>query len=157
MPIRRFEKSDVLPLTEIVKATNVFRPEEIDVAVELMEITAEKPNDEEYILFTSVDESGSVLGYYCVGPTPMTVSTFDLYWIAVDPRRHGKGVGHQLLEHCESLVKSKGGTLIMVETSSLPKYAATNHFYKRHQYTESARVKAYYAAGDDLIVYSKHL
>ncbi|MGB2867255.1 MAG: GNAT family N-acetyltransferase [Bacteroidota bacterium] len=157
MPIRKFEQGDLQPLSEIVRATNVFRPEEIDVAVELMEIVVENPEDKEYFLYTFVDESQTVRGYYCVGPTPMTVSTYDLYWIAVDPTIQGKGIGHQLIGHCEALVKSMGGTLVMVETSSQPKYDATNVFYKRHQYAEAARVEDYYAPGDDLIVYSKYL
>ena len=157
MPIRKFEKGDLQPLSEIVKATNVFRPEEIEVAVELMEIAIDNPDDKDYLLRTYVDDAQAVQGYYCVGPTPMTVSTFDLYWIAVNPALQGKGIGHSLIAHCEELVKSLKGTLIMVETSSQPKYDSTNRFYVRHNYVETARVKDYYAAGDDLIVYSKHL
>jgi hypothetical protein len=30
------------------------------------------------------DADGALLGYICYGPTPMTVHTVDLYWIAVD-------------------------------------------------------------------------
>ena len=157
MPIRRFEKGDVPRLTDIVRATNVFRPEEVAVAVELMDISADGSNDEDYVLFTYVDDGGTVQGYYCVGPTPMTTSTFDLYWIAVEPGVQGKGIGHELLTHCERYVKDHGGTLIMVETSSQPKYDGTNKFYRNHRYEQSARVKDYYGPADDLIVYSKHV
>ena len=157
MPLRGFEKSDIPALTGIVRATNVFRPEEIDVAAELMEIAANDPDQKDYILMTYVDDQGAPRGYYCIGPTPMTKSTYDLYWIAVDPSLHGTGVGSQLLQHCESLVQSMGGTLIMVETSSLPKYDATRRFYVRNRYAEEARVRGYYAQGDDLVVYSKHI
>jgi len=103
-----------------------------------------------------VDEGGSVQGYYCVGPTPMTKSTFDLYWIAVHPRLHKKRIGHELLEHCEAQVKIMGGTLIIVETSSQLKYEPTRRFYIRHQYGEAARIKDYYAHDDDLVIYSKY-
>jgi len=156
MPIRKFEPSDIAPLTEIVRATGVFRDEEVDVAVELMQVAAEDEGQKDYIIYTYVDDQGSIRGYYCVGSTPLTRSTFDLYWIAVDPRMQGKGIGRQLLEHCEATVRSMGGTLIMVETSSLPKYDATRRFYKHCTYIETARVKDYYAPGDDLVVYSKH-
>ncbi len=156
MPIRRFEPADIGPLTEIVRATDVFRPEEVDVAVELMQVVADDSNQKDYIIFTFVDEQNAVRGYYCVGPTPMTRSTFDLYWIVVDPALQGKGVGRQLLGHCEAQVRSLGGTLVMVETSSLPKYDATRRFYQRASYAQEARVREYYAPGDDLVVYSKH-
>ncbi len=155
MQIRELERNDVEPLRSILEATNVFREEEIEVAVELMEATLGKSED--YFHRTIVDDSGIVQGYYCIGPTPMTKSTFDLYWIAVNPAFHGKGVGYQLLNDCESLIRSMNGTLIVLETSSLPKYEATRKFYLRNSYVEAARIRDYYYTGDDLMIYTKHL
>ena len=157
MPIRPFQIGDIHPITELVHATNVFRNEEIDVAVELMEVVAKNPNQKDYVIYTYVDDHGEVQGYYCVGPTPMTVSTFDLYWIATHPRVHGKGIGYQLLAHSEQVMKSMGCSLIMVETSSLPKYEATRTFYLRNNYSEVNRIANYYAPGDDLVVYTKYI
>jgi len=157
MSIRPFQREDVQPLLEILRATKVFREEEIDVALELMEIVVGEKDQKDYVSFTLVDDLNTVRGYYCVGPTPMTASTYDLYWIAVDPSVHGQGIGTQLLRHCEEYVRSKGGTLIIAETSSQPKYESTRSFYRRHHYTESSRIKDYYAPGDDLVVYSKNL
>jgi ribosomal protein S18 acetylase RimI-like enzyme len=156
MPIRKFEKADIKPLAELVHATGVFREEEVNVAVELMEIAANDEGQKDYILYSYVDESGVVEGYYCVGPTPMTKTTFDLYWIAVHPRMHRKKIGHDLLEHCEEQVKKMDGKLLVVETSSQAKYEPTRRFYLRHQYTETARIKDYYAPDDDLVIYTKH-
>jgi ribosomal protein S18 acetylase RimI-like enzyme len=157
MSIRPFQKEDIQPLVEILRATEVFREEEINVALELMEIAIEDKDQVEYASYTFVDEANSIRGYYCVGPTPMTASTFDLYWIAVDPRVHGQGIGKQLLKHCEEYVRSKGGTLVIAETSSLPKYENTRSFYRRNHYTEASRIKDYYSKGDDLVVYTKNL
>lgn len=156
MLIRSFQKEDIQPLTEILRATGMFRPEEIEVAVELMNIVVDE-QQQDYIMYTAVDNANVVRGYYCVGSTPMTVGTFDLYWIAVDPTRQRKGSGRELLSHCESVVRSNQGHLIMVETSSQPKYEPTRKFYERNGYKEEARIKDYYAAGDDLVIYSKHL
>jgi ribosomal protein S18 acetylase RimI-like enzyme len=156
MLIRKFEKADIAQLAEIVRATKVFHEEEIDVAIELMEIAANEKDQKDYILYSYVDESGVLQGYYCVGPTPMTKSTYDLYWIAVHPRMHRKKIGRDLLEHCEQQVQGMGGTLLVVETSSQPKYEPTRKFYLRHQYTETAHIKDYYAPGDDLVIYTKH-
>jgi ribosomal protein S18 acetylase RimI-like enzyme len=157
MPIRKFEKQDIILLEDIVRATGVFREEEVGVAVELMEIAANEKEQKDYVLYSYVDEAGVVQGYYCVGPTPMTKSTFDLYWIAVHPHMHKKRIGHELLEHCEAQVKAMNGTLIVVETSSQPKYDPTRQFYLRHQYAETARIRDYYAQGDDLVIYSKYI
>jgi len=156
MLIRKFEKSDIEQLAEIVRATKVFHEEEVDVAIELMEIAANEKDQKDYLLYSSVDESGTLQGYYCIGPTPMTKSTFDLYWIAVHPRMHRKNIGRDLLSHCEQQVREMGGTLLVVETSSQPKYEPTRKFYLRYQYKEEARIKDYYAPGDDLVIYTKH-
>ncbi len=156
MTIRKFEKEDVKPLESIVRATGVFREEEVAVAVELMEIAVKEKDQKDYCLYSYVDEQGRVQGYYCMGPTPMTNSTYDLYWIAVHPKLQKKRIGHELLEHCEAQVKAMGGTLLMVETSSQTKYEPTRRFYVRHQYHEEARIKDYYAQDDDLVIYSKH-
>ncbi len=156
MLIRKFEKGDIAQLAEIVRATKVFREEEVDVAVELMEIAANDKDQKDYFLYSCADESGALQGYYCVGPTPMTSTTFDLYWIAVHPRMHRRKIGRDLLTHCEEQVKTMGGKLLVVETSSQPKYEPTRRFYLRHQYTEAACIKDYYAPGDDLVIYTKH-
>lgn len=156
MAIRPFVKEDAQPLKEILLATQVFRNEEIEVAVELMEIVIEDPHQRDYIMMTSVDEQNTVQGYYCVGPTPMTESSFDLYWIAVDPRKFGTGVSHELLDHCETYVRSQKGTKLIAETSSLQSYGRTHAFYLKHGFSEEARIKGYYSAGDDLVIFTKH-
>ena len=130
--------------------------EEIGVAIELMEIAANDKDQKDYLLYSYVDDLGTIQGYYCVGPTPMTKSTFDLYWIAVHPRVHRKKIGQDLLKHCEEQIKAMGGKLLVVETSSQPKYEPTRKFYIRNQYKEAARIKDYYAPDDDLVIYSKY-
>ena len=157
MPIRPLERSDVTPLRGILEATKVFRTEEIDVAQELMEHAIGNPEQEDYELYSDVDDRGRIRGYYCVGSTPMTEGTYDLYWIATDPALHGQGVGTRLLRHCEDRVRKKGGRLIVAETSSQPSYEGTRAFYVRRGYREEARIREYYRTGDDLVIYTKHL
>lgn len=122
-----------------------------------MEIAAEDKDQKDYTIATYTDENDAVRGYYCVGHTPMTESTYDLYWIAVDPRVHGKGIGKQLLHHCEEYVRQQGGKLIIAETSSMEKYNKTRLFYEHHHYTEASRINDYYSPGDGLVVYIKYL
>ncbi len=157
MPIRAFRKDDIAPLTKILRATGMFRPDEIEVAVELMEIVVNEPHQQDYMMYVASDNHETVEGYYCVGPTPMTVGSFDLYWIAVDPAKQGKGIGRSLIEHCDQLVRSQQGRLILAETSSQEKYAPTRGFYLTAGFTEGARIRDYYAPGDGLIIYTKYL
>jgi ribosomal protein S18 acetylase RimI-like enzyme len=157
MAIRPFRKEDLQPLVDLVEATQVFRQEEVAVARELMEIVAEEKDQRDYVIATYADENNAVWGYYCVGHTPMTETTYDLYWIAVDPQAHGKGIGKQLLDHCEDYVRRQGGKLIVAETSSMEKYNKTRLFYEHNHYTEVSRIDDYYAPGDGLVVYIKYL
>jgi ribosomal protein S18 acetylase RimI-like enzyme len=122
-----------------------------------MDIAATQPGQQDYALATYVDDAGAPQGYYCVGPTPMTEGTYDLYWIATDPSLHGAGVGSELLKHCEQYVRREGGRLIVAETSSKPSYERTRTFYARKGYREEARIGNYYARGDDLVLYVKQL
>ena len=157
MTIRPFHEEDLQPLIDIVQRTGVFREEEVAVAQELMEIVAGDADQRDYAIATSTNESGKVTGYYCVGHTPMTETTYDLYWIAVDPDAHGKGIGGALLRHCEDYVRKKGGRLVIAETSSMEKYTKTRSFYEHNHYTEASRIHDYYAPGDGLVVYIKYL
>jgi ribosomal protein S18 acetylase RimI-like enzyme len=87
----------------------------------------------------------------------LTDGTYDLYWIAVDRNGRRGGVGRGLLSATEAAVKQLGGRLLFVETSGLPKYAPTRAFYLGTGYTEEAIIKDFYAPGDDLVIYTKHL
>jgi ribosomal protein S18 acetylase RimI-like enzyme len=153
--IRPLQPSDVEPLRQILIDTEVFNAEEIEIALELIRAVLENPDHKDYII--RVYDDGEVLGYYCVGPTPATDSTYDLYWIATKPSVHGKGVGQMVGAHAEELIRSRGGTLIIAETSSTSRYDKTRSFYLKAGYTEVSRIRDYYRAGDSLVVFGKYL
>ncbi len=156
MNIRQLGKADRDNVIALVRRTNVFSEEEIEVAGELLDIVLNEPNQNDYIVYVSSEES-AVTGYFCIGQTPLTVGTYDLYWIAVDPDHQGKGIGKHLLRFAEQLVKETGGRLIVAETSSTEKYRATRMFYQQSGYAEVTRIRDYYRNGDDLVIYGKYL
>jgi GNAT superfamily N-acetyltransferase len=154
--VRPLDAADRGPIESVLRRTGVFSETEISVAMELLDAVLGNPDQKDYIIYTATGDEGSVLGYYCIGPTPMTAGTWDLYWIAVDPDSSGGGIGKALLKHAEELAVSKGCTLLIAETSSKPSYDGTNRFYLRNRYAEVARIRKYYAQGDDLVVYGKY-
>jgi GNAT superfamily N-acetyltransferase len=154
--IRLLSREDRGPLRDLVVATGVFTEEEVEIALELIDAVLGVPEQTDYIIRVC-EEEGKVAGYYCVGPTPATEGTFDLYWVAVDPALHGKGIGRALDDHACELIRGMSGRLIIAETSSLPRYSKTRDFYVRRGYTEIAKIADYYRPGDDLVVYGKYL
>ncbi|HSQ77212.1 MAG TPA: N-acetyltransferase [Bacteroidota bacterium] len=155
-PIRELRASDREPLKRVLVATRVFTDDEIDIALELIDIVLTDPQQEDYEIAV-YDAGDGPVGYTCIGSTPGTDGTYDLYWIAVDPTLHGRGVGRALDAHVEETVRSRHGRLIVAETSSTPRYDATRMFYHRCGYNECARITDYYRNGDDLVVYGKYI
>jgi D-alanine-D-alanine ligase len=142
----------------ITASTSVFSEEEVQCVDELWEeYQAQGPDRSGYYWLVDRDEEGRVLGYSCYGPRSLTSGTYDLYWIAVDSSIHRGGVGRRLLTATEEAIQRLGGRLLFVETSGLPKYEPTRKFYLGTGYTWEATIKDFYAAGDDLAIFTKHL
>ena len=150
-PVGRAQRA---PLERLTAATGLFGPEEVAIAVELLDDALAGDNDYRFLGAYADDR---LVGYACWGPTPGTAGTFDLYWIVVDPAWQGKRVGTQLLAAVEETLISAQGRLIVVETSSRAAYAPTRAFYERRGYTPAARLPGYYAPDDDLVIYLKDL
>jgi ribosomal protein S18 acetylase RimI-like enzyme len=102
------------------------------------------------------DEQG-VCGYVCIGPTPLTNGTFDLYWIAVDPAAQGKGFGTELTRLAENEARARGGRLLLIETASHDAYTPTVRFYERAGYELVSRIADFYKIGDDKLTFAKRL
>lgn len=153
---------------EILAATGAFRPDEVEVALELFdEATSDAPHEapggaravvpaSDYELVGAYADD-TLAGYACYGPTPATDRTFDLYWIAVHPDYQGGGSGTRLLDEVERRLRNGRGRLIVVETSSRDDYAPTRHFYEGRGYSEAARIPDFYAPADDRVIYTKRL
>ncbi|MBS4027964.1 MAG: GNAT family N-acetyltransferase [Ignavibacteriales bacterium] len=157
MPIRPTQQKDEEKILDFIRATKVFNDEEIAIAKELLDIYLNDKNQNDYEIFSSVNERDEAIGYVCFGQTPATQATYDLYWIAVDPNVHNKGIGTQLLQFTEKYLKNKNARLIIAETSSTSKYESTRAFYIKKGFEQLARINEYYKSDDDLLIYGKYL
>lgn len=144
------------PVGRILRAANVFREEEIDVALEVLDAFYAHPG-QDYHAVGAFTPGGELLGYTVFGPTPCTLGTWDLYWIAVSPEAQGTGVGTILLKEVEGRLTRSNARLLIIETSSRPPYDPTRAFYERRGYREVARIHDFYEDGDHRVIYAKNL
>lgn len=144
-------------IRDILEATKVFRYDEVMVAMEVLDVYLNQPEQTDYRLIGGFSEKGELIGYACYGPTPCTVGTWDLYWLAVDPTRHGQGVGRRILGRVESEISHRDGRLVLAETSSQPSYEPTREFYAHRGFELVSRVSDFYAPGDDRLIFAKRL
>lgn len=153
--IRSIKPSDVEGLEKLLKKIPNFTEAEVKVALELIEITVNNPDQTDYNIFV-YEEDGKILGYHCTGKRPLTDAVYDLYWIVADPEHSGKGIGKNLLEHAENFVKERKGRWILAETSSKDSYLSTQSFYLRNNYTILSEIKDFYTVGDNLLIFGKY-
>lgn len=146
--------SDVVNLQHLIRTLDDFTADEKAVALELVDAAC-APRPEYDVLVALLDHE--VVGYLCYGNTPMTASTFDLYWIAVAARARGCGVARALFAAFEARVRERGGDLVRIETSSQSDYVAARSLYLACGYREAARLEDFYKTGDDLVVYTRKL
>ena len=150
-------REDRRTVLDIVQTTELFTPDEITVAAELIDIYLDQPEQRDYRLVVAENEARRVVGYLSYGPTPLTEGTYDLYWMAVASGEQGRGHGRELVNWLEEEVRAAGGRMILIETSSQPKYEKTRRFYTGLNYQEVSRIPDFYRRGDDRITYVKYL
>lgn len=153
--IRKLKQSDVDQLEKMLKNISAFSEKEVEVAMELINITAFNTDQTDYNIFVYEDE-GKIIGYHCTGKRPLTDAVYDLYWIVADPSAGKKGIGKNLIEHAEKFVMENHGRWLLAETSSKESYAATRNFYLRNKYSIVSQINDFYSFGDNLLVFGKY-
>ena len=161
--LRHLSVTDRGRIEEITRAVGLFREDEIPVALEVFDDAVgvgsradpgrvATEGDPYEALGAEID--GTLVGWICWGPTPCTLGTYDLYWMAVDPELQGSGIGTALIAEMERRLQGEA-RLIVVETAGRPDYQATRRFYQARGYRAVATIPDFYAPGDDQVVYVK--
>src|SRR5271166_4544638 len=131
---RGLEPGDRPRLAALLASLSGFTDDERRVALELIDhgLAHRDSDDYRFILsFSAPDDGGpeELAGYLCYGRTPMTRSTYDLYWLGTSHAYERAGVASGLLTSFEDAVARAGGGLIRVETGSREGHGGAVHFY----------------------------
>lgn len=152
MKIRPTKSEDLAALRRVVTETGLFPA---DLLPEMVGGFLANNNGEERWL--SFEEDGAVIGFCYAAHEKLTEGTWNMLAIAVLPESQGSGAGKALVRHLENDLRSDGERVLIVDTSGTDGFAATRAFYKSVGYTEEARIRDFWAAGDDKIVFWKAL
>ena len=154
--LRPTTPADTPALLALADATKVFKSHEI-VALEEVLDDFHASNGEEGHVAVTWEEAGAPHGFAYYAPTAMTDRTWELWWIAVDRTKQGRGLGKKLLDAVEADVTARGGRLLLIDTSSTPHYEPTRQFYLKRGYVIAATIPDFYADGDGKVIFWKKL
>jgi ribosomal protein S18 acetylase RimI-like enzyme len=153
--IRLIAQDDTTALIALVEALDLFEPSEIEYLSQmLIDHFNDKAKAQEFWL-TDYDREPISVAY--VAPERMTEGTWNLYLIAVHPLHQKQGRGKLMLQYIEKMLTEKGERLLLVETSGTDDFEYVRAFYRKSGYEEEARIREFYAAGVDKIVFRKKL
>ena len=105
---------------------------------------------------TALLDSRAVGLSYCV-PEEMTDGTWNMRALGVHPEAHRRGVARALVAETEAALRAQGHRLLIVDTSGTEDFAAAPAFYDAAGYSLEARLRDFWAEGDDKITFRKAL
>lgn len=152
--IRVVEERDVDELLEVTQAIG-FEAEETNALREMLDEYFHSPDDGEHCWV--VDDDGGLVSVAYYAPERMTQGTWNLYLIAVRPEQQGKGRGSAMLRYVEDDLKKRDSRLLIVETSALEDFEPAQAFYRKNGFEKEARIRNFYEAGNDKIIFCKAL
>ena len=149
--IRIAERRDIALLKAVLRETELFPEDMLD------EIIAGHLAGTSTDLWCVTEQSGDVIGFGFAEPERMTDGTWNLLALGVLPGRQGSGAGGAIVRWVEDHLRASGSRLLIVETMGTDAFASTRAFYEKVGYVQEARIRDFYEAGGDKIVYWKQL
>ena len=155
--IRLPRESEGDKIISIAQDAGVFNSAEVETVKEVWKEYLKNEEIEYAYHFLVIGEKDQIHGFACYGQRPLTQGTFDLYWIVINSDQRRKGFGKAILQRVEQDVLTKGGRLLIIETSGSVEYDPTRAFYLSSGYQLEAKICDFYHPRDDLMIFTKHL
>lgn len=143
---------DLPALRDILDATALFTSEMLPEFI--AGFLSEDPSED---LWLTCEKDGKAIGFCYAKPEEMTDGTWNMLAIAVMPAHQGTALGAALMRALETALKTQGARILIVDTSGTDDFALTRKFYQKNGYTQEARIRDFWAEGDDKIIFHKAL
>jgi ribosomal protein S18 acetylase RimI-like enzyme len=153
--IRPIAADDTTALIALADATGLFQPNQLKELGEMLADYFSGNNDSDRFWIVDDGNEDELVGVAYCEPERMTDRTWNLQLIAIRPDRQGQGRGTTLLEYVEQTLTARNGRMLLVETAA--SFERTQAFYRKCGFEEEARIRDFYAAGYDKVVFRKVL
>lgn len=152
MEIRLTKSADISGLQKVLDNTELFPSEMLPDMVSGF-VTSEESSE----IWLTCDVDGEVIGFCYAVPETLAQGAWNMLAIAVLTSKQGGGYGGAITKHLEAMLKKCGQRILIADTSGTDDFAQTREFYRKHGYSEEARIRDFWAEGDDKIVFWKAL
>jgi ribosomal protein S18 acetylase RimI-like enzyme len=142
-------KEDIDGLKTVLDETGLF-PGDM-----LADMLAPSLAGETNALWLTCHLGGDTVGFSYTAPEELADGTWNMLALAVRPDVQGRGVGTALVAATEAHLKASGQRILVVDTSGTSDFALARRFYARNGYDEEARVRDFWAPGDDKVIFRK--
>ena len=153
--IRSIAPDDTASLITLAESIGLFEPEQLEELGQMLADAFSKNGDTDPFWITD-DDNGLVGLAYCE-PEQMTDGTWNLQLIGIHPTRQKQGRGTKILYFVEQTLAHRGARILLVETLGTADFEYVREFYRKNGYDEEARIREFYAAGQDKITFRKAL
>ncbi|MFK7791187.1 MAG: N-acetyltransferase family protein [Devosiaceae bacterium] len=152
MKIRPTKSDDVSALQLVLKGTDLFPPEMLpDMLSGFLSV------DDSEDQWLTCEQDRKAIGFCYAVPEQLAEGTWNMLAIAVHPEQQRSGAGKAIVAQLESDLRSQGQRILIADTSGTDGFANTREFYRKSGYTEEARIRDFWAKGDDKVVFWKAL
>lgn len=149
--IRPAERRDMTGIEAVAENAELF-PREM-----LADMMAGYLENERRDLWFVATEGDRIVGFGFCEPERMTSGTWNLLAIGILADYRGRGIGARMMRYLEERLSTTGERILIVETLGSPAFARTRSFYRANGYVEEARIRKFYEAGGDKVVFWKRL
>ncbi|MBN8594901.1 MAG: GNAT family N-acetyltransferase [Anaerolineae bacterium] len=154
--IRPVTPADSAAVAEVAVASGLFAPEDSGFLDTMMANYFAHGIHEGHECVIDV-EGGVCAGVAYYEPALATDRVWYLTMIAVRRDQQGQGRGAALMRYVEDVLHKREQRMLLVETSGTATFEPTRRFYAKIGYSEEARVRDYFAPGDDMVLFRKVL
>ena len=151
MNIRTIEARDLEALRAVVADTALFPPDMLDAML------ASFLDDPTTAVWLCAADRTDLIAFAFAAPEPLTQGTWNMQALGVRSDRRRAGAATAVVRKVEREVAGRGARMLIVDTSGAPEFEAARAFYPAIGYDSEARIRDYWSAGDDKVVFRRVL